>query len=343
MSRIPPKPPSRGSNVHRRVVGSSPEIGKIGRISTEPRRRRKRSTGTGKRSSRSRRRTSRVLTNWLILVLSLTGLVIGGVLFWSFLNQKSPEPLPVAQAAQVPSLPSDEALSMVERMLSAKKAMDLEGLIRPGELSIYEAFDFLEKLRSQGTSIPLPQWFGAVDSLSVPIELVTINYSDSVRRTALFTLDRHGDWKLDFDAFAELCIPDFSALLEGREDEGLLRVHLSKDSYFNAYFADENEWDCFLLKHPRIDTNLYGYCKRGSRAHSAMMALYQRALQHASLDDAAAGRRSPSSPAESRATVYVKHPTGAEARQFEITHVISDDWVISDKPLDERLAEQAER
>jgi len=325
------------------VVGSSPEIGKIGRISTEPRRRRKRRTSTGKRSSRSRRRTSRVLTNWLILLLSLSGLGIGGVLFWSLIDQKSEEPLPVAQADQVPSLPSDEALSMVERMLSAKNAMDLEGLIRPGVLSISEAFDFLEKIRSQETSIPIPRWVGAVDSLSVPIELVTINYSDSVPRTALFTLDKQGDWKLDFDAFAELCTPEFSALLEGREDEGLLRVYLLKDSYFNASFADENEWDCFLLKQPRIDTSLYGYCKRGSRAHSAMMALHQRALQHASLADDATGRRAPSIPSESRATVYVKHPSGAEARQFEITHVISDDWVISDKPLDERLAERAER
>jgi hypothetical protein len=243
------------------------------------------------------------------------------------------------QAAEVPDLPSEQALSMVERMLSAKSATDLEDLIRPGEISTHQALDFLEKLRSEETSIPLPRWYGTIDSLSVPIELVSINYSDSAPRTALFTPDEQGNWKLDFDAFAELCVPDFTALLQGQEEEGLIRVQLSKDSYFNASFADEAEWDCFRLKQPRVDTSLYGYCKRGSRAHSAMTALYQRALQHTSLDDDAPGSRSLSNPAASRATVYVKRPPGAETRQFEITSVISDDWIISEKPLDERLTE----
>jgi hypothetical protein len=35
-----------------------------------------------------------------------------------------------------------------------------------------------------------------------------------------------------------------------------------------------------------------------------------------------------------RATLLVERPQGADARQFEITRVLAEDWIVSDNPYD---------
>lgn len=344
MSRIPPKPEAREGHVQRRVVGSAPELGKIGRMTTEARSRRKSKPGQKKGSSRRKRRTSKVLINWLVLLLSIAGLTFGGVLFWSLFDHKDSVSLPSSHAIAIPALPSDEAIKMVKNMLAAENAADLGTLIRPGQMSSRQAFAYLQELPNEANEPPKPNWIGTIDSLSVPIEVVSVRFSDSVVRNALFTPDDQENWKLDFDAFAQLCVPEFTSLVEGREEEGLVRVHIKKDNYFNTWFGDEADWDSYLLTTPSTKTSLYGYCRRGSIAHTAMEALHQRVRQHtAEVSEESNPSSSSKRPIASRATLYVKRPPEADTRQFEITNVISDEWVISDKPFDERLAEQTSK
>jgi hypothetical protein len=341
MSRIPPKPETREGNVQRRVVGAAPDLGKIGKMATETRRRRRSKPGQTKGQSRRRSRTSKVLTNWLILILAVSGLAFASVLLWSFINQNDPNRIPTLVANTVPNLPADQGLAMVNKMLAAASPEDLKPLIRPGRLKSQQAFEYLQKLRSNYNNPPRPMWIGSLDSLSVPIEVISIYFSDTDNHVAMLTPDAHDQWKLDFDAFAQLCIPEFSTLLDEGDQEGLVRVHIMKDNYFNDWFGDDTEWDCYLLSRPFEETNLFGYCKLGSKAHAAMEALHQRGLNHTEdlLEESESNRLARKQMA-SRATLLIKRPPGSKIRQFEITNVVSDDWVISEKPFEERLAEK---
>ena len=335
MSRIPPKPEVREGKVHRRIVGAAPELGRVGRMASEPRRKRKSKSGRNKGPSRRRRRSSRVLTNWLVLLLSIAGLTFGCVILWSIFNQKELAPLAPLPAENVPPLPSDRALSMVEQMLAATNPEDLESLIRPGSLSADQAIDILRRIREEQTQAARPIWVGTIDSLSVPIEFISVNYKDSYPRPALFTLDSEGEWKLDFDAFAIHCIPEFTSLLEDGKQGGLVRVQVEEDSYYNNWFGDDSEWNCYLLTHPGRKTSLYGYCKRGSRVDTAMEVINQRTLRHTETKSTKELPAPLRKKQRARVTLMIERPAGARNRQFEITQVISDDWVVSEKPFDE--------
>ena len=98
-----------------------------------------------------------------------------------------------------------------------------------------------------------------------------------------FKSDRDGEGrkaKLDFDAFAVLCTPEFDSLVDGRAKEGLVRVHAVRDTYYNEWFGKESEWTCYALSYPDNPVILYGYSKKGTAADDAMEAIHQRVLRH---------------------------------------------------------------
>jgi hypothetical protein len=132
-----------------------------------------------------------------------------------------------------------------------------------------------------------------------------------------------GVWKIDFEALARTVRPPWPDLLEGRASEGQVRVIVAPDSYYNGVFSDESQWLSFGLASPDISQILVGYCRRDSAQAKAMQEILK------SMDDApAAGRQI------KRATLAIRRPTGAEPRQFEITRVLAEDWIVSERPFD---------
>ncbi|MEM9236437.1 MAG: hypothetical protein AAGB14_06615, partial [Verrucomicrobiota bacterium] len=182
-------------------------------------------------------------------------------------------------------------------------------------------------------------WIGTVDSMSIPIEFVSVNYLTGPNRTILFVQESDGEWKIDFEAFARHCVPDIRRLIDPAHGEGVARVNVSRDNYYNDLFADDNEWACYLLTHPDSPVNLYGYCKRGTRVHWAMQAIEARVYYHT---DKKARSYRPLHKRQSRATLRIARPAGAEIRQFEILDVLADDWVLTDTPFDILLEEKLE-
>ncbi|MEP4079496.1 hypothetical protein [Haloferula sp.] len=122
----------------------------------------------------------------------------------------------------------------------------------------------------------------------------------------------------------------------------MVRVHVKQDNYYNDSFDDESEWACYKMNYPDEQTNIYGYSKRGSIAHAAMETIHRRMLHHTE-EPSQTSKEAPKNtpPPLMRVTLQIKRSSDANDRQYEITNVISDDWVISDLPFDERLAEQA--
>ena len=260
------------------------------------------------------------------------------MLLWSIFTSPEQAPLPPQVVDYKPLLSTNQALELTQSLLSAKSPEDLSELIRPGTLNPQQAYEFIQDLRMPDGSEPNTTWLGTVDSLSVPIESLTVQYEDNPYRMTLLTPDANGDWKIDFDAFAQLCVPNFKEFLDGSGSEGLIRVRVIEDNYFNGVFSDELKWKCYILSHSKDENSLFGYCERGSKAHAALEVIEKRLIDHttepgAELSDIMKRTSSTSS----RVTLRIKRPAEAELRQFEITDVIADDWLISDIPFDERI------
>ena len=128
---------------------------------------------------------------------------------------------------------------------------------------------------------------------------------------------------MDFAAFARCVKPSWKELLDGGCESGRVRVVAAKDNYYNGPFKDDRNWVAYKLVSPDIDEILVGYCRSGSAQHRAMELLWQRGEAR-----------------QARVTLELHRPpdpASAERRQFEITHVLAEDWVMSDRTLDEGL------
>ena len=144
-------------------------------------------------------------------------------------------------------------------------------------------------------------------------------------RLACLTPDERGVWKVDFDAFARTCTPSWKDLLERHVDHARVRVFIAKDAYFNGSFQNESQWVCYGMVSPESkellpigQELLHGYCKVGSSQAKAMEQIITDGTQI------------------KRVTLEIQRPPGADLRQFEISRVLAEDWVLAPKRFDER-------
>ncbi len=145
---------------------------------------------------------------------------------------------------------------------------------------------------------------------------------EELSRLAFLTPDGFGRWKIDYESFARIVKPSWSDLLEKKADQGLVRVFVAKDSYYNGPFKDESEWICYGMASPDTSVVPMGYCRKNSpqaKALERIVADSEGGLDRHGLN---------------RATLEIRRPEGAEDRQFEITRVLAEDWVLSPKPFD---------
>jgi hypothetical protein len=170
------------------------------------------------------------------------------------------------------------------------------------------------------------EWLSSVDANGMLIDGVVVKTrkDDALRnRLALLTPDEFGKWKIDFDAFARTAEPPWDRLLEGNAPHARVRVIVAEDSYYNGPFRDDQVWACFGMASPDHDKVLLGYCRIGSPQERAMRKILEAG------DDLAAGA------AVNRVTIELKRVEGALPRQFELTRVLAEDWVMSSRDFDE--------
>lgn len=324
---------------YERSAGDAPSMGRVARVP---------GTGLPKGERRKKRRGERggdrlrnnrykvMLTWWVVLVVFAIGILIGAVWFWLLPNMRRSAAAGGGAAAKAPAeervvsrfaSPSEEAaLNLVKRAVKVRDPGMVAEFFHPGTTPPGEVVRFLAGMQALDGAISGFVWLSSMDANGLLIDGVAINsIRDDVNRQRLvfLTPDETGKWKIDFDSFARTVKPSWSDLLEKNAGLALVRVYAANDSYYNGPFRDETQWVCFGMASPDTHLILLGYCRKGSSQEAAM----ERVV---SGRDARNGGG-----ASKRVTLEIRRQEGAEPRQFEITRVLAEDWVMSAVPFDE--------
>lgn len=290
-----------------------------------------RESGRRFRASLSRKR---VIATWTVLIGGIT-LACLGIAVWLGINFKPAEemsavaqpmtvtlePAPSAEP-KIPSLTEDEALSLVKKALAVRDPSRISEFFREGDVPAPGEVEFLRKLEVLDGRIDHFEWLGNLDANGLRIDGVLIEFQSDGKprnRIAELTPDAQGKWKIDFDAFARTVTPAWSDLIGGRTEVAKVRVYVAGDSYYNGPFRNEDDWLCVSFVSPDTEEILTGYCKTGSPQSAAMKWLLKKDSNM------------------SRAVLEIRRVEAAEPRQVVISKVLAEDWVIGDRPFDERF------
>ena len=323
---------------HSRKVGAAPALGRVPKMPGYGRRgsRRRRNHDDDYLTQRQRQRSLQVLV-WSIGIALISVTVLGAAFtFWLYPRLHGKGDNGQAQrvaadrrakvASRFKSPSREEALSLVKSALALRDAGQVADLIRPGPMSAEEVVSYLDGMKARDGQIANYEWLSSIDKNGLSLEGVRVFFGAGAtarERLAILTPDAKGVWKLDFAAFARWVKPSWKTLLEQDSGSAEVRVNASKDTYFNGPFKDESQWAAYKLVSPDTEEILVGYCRIGSPQYRAMELLWQRGET-----------------ALARVTLEISRPlasAGAERWQFEITRVLAEDWVLTDKPLDDGL------
>lgn len=326
-----------------RVPGDAPNLGRLARIpgARRPRkglrRRRKHSEGGIKREGARNLRVLLVWSGvWALIVLGVVGAAL-----WFWLRHarargeaagKLAEGAASVQTRVVSRFKSpsqDEAFDLVRRALALREPGGVGEVFRLGPAGPEAVVGFLKSLDTSGVAAADLSWLGSMDANGLLLDGVLLKglsgSGGKDSRLAMLTPDEMGKWRIDYDAFARTVEPSWSGILEADEVEGVVRVIVGADTYFNGPFADEAQWVCYSMRTPDIEPVLFGYCRRDTAQAAAMERIIAAAET-----TVAAGQ-----PPLRRATLRVVRRGGGEKRQFEITRVLAEDWVVADKAFDQ--------
>jgi hypothetical protein len=319
---------------HDRSAGDAPNLGRVARmpgtgIPKQKRRRRSQRGEAGWRSASDRPKSS---ARWTILFAAMVVFSLG-VALWMWMSPKlategrlsATAPMEneaeVGVSAHFPSPSEQDAVALVKRAVAVRDPATVARSFRPGSASPAEIVGFLEGMDAVDGRIRSYEWMSSVDANRLAVEGVVVNFenTDGLRnRLALLTPDASGVWKVDFDAFARTVRPSWKEILETRPETALVRVQIIKDSYFNGPFRDEGQWICLGMASPDTEEMLFGYCRAGSPQAAAIEWMFSK--ENAKL---------------CRATLELHRVEGAEHRQYEISKVLAQDWIVADVPFEE--------
>ena len=300
------------------------------------RRRRRRDDASDDNNAQRKRRRITILA-WSV-VLVLFALSVLAFFIFSWLRGQMGRRAAAGDVAAAPAIqwrkvsefpsPTEKvALEWVKNALSERDPARVGNYFRLGQTEPATVVSFLQGMQDLDGAITGYQWLSSMDANHLLIDgVLVITSKDGTprNRLALLTPDEQGVWKIDFDAFARTVRPSWEELLAEDGGKGIVRVILAKDSYFNGPFRDDGTWQCYGMASPDSDKILLGYCRKDSpQAHALSLVFYQE------------GDAQNVYSRLKRATLELRRPEGAETRQFEITRVLAEDWVLSDKAFDE--------
>lgn len=262
--------------------------------------------------------------------------VIGFAGFWLRSHRREPV---VADPHRLPtnenviyrfeSPSEDDALALVREAIDNRDPRLVSSSMRLGETDPAEAIAFMEGLAAREGRIGRVAWLSSLDVGGMPVEsLVVVREGESSRseRLAFLVPDDGGVWKMDFEAFARACRPSWKDFIAKRLEGSRVRVVVAADSYYNGPFRDDRTWECFALMAPELKEllpegkeSLRGYCRRESPQAKALMRILEGDARM------------------KRATLEIQRVPDAGPREFEITRVLSEDWVLPARPFDEQF------
>lgn len=128
------------------------------------------------------------------------------------------------------------------------------------------------------------------------------------RLRLLCTVEEEGDLKVDFLAYARHCSAAWPDIIEGKASAANVRVFLAQGSNYSGPFADQSTWQAMTATTPDCPETLHFYLRRGTpTARATLKELH---------------------PASPRRFVAIQpHGESWRTRQFEITALLSPDWL----------------
>ena len=332
-----------------RSEGDAPNIGKVGRMPgtglPKGLRRKKRKSESGGRNSgevpkgnRVRDLRRKVVFTWSLVLSGVVLLILGGAVWlWIRPNMKTtvdkPSLLPT-QADEgkfirptIPSLAEADAIALVKRALTVREPEKIVEYFRPGSSSSEQIVDFLKSLDEVDGPVSKVDALGSIDGNAMAVDGVVVTFKGSGskgsgatrNRVAMLTPDESGKWKVDYDAFARTVTPPWNEFLEKGAKSAQVRVYAAEDSYYNGVFRDETQWVCYGIASPDTEQILLAYCKKGSPQAAAMASIFKKDTKL------------------NRATLEIRRVEGSGPRQVEISQVLAEDWVVGDRPFEDRF------
>ena len=297
-------------------------------------RRKRRGRGSPRGQTKEGLHKRNVVIAWSLLLITVA-LGVLGFFIWSWLRPQMKQG-PVVAAGETAGIiqkhnvsafesPTEGvALELVKQALALRDPAEVERFFRIGPAEPAAVVGFLEGMEEADGAVTGLQWLSSMDANGMLIDGVLVSTSKDGtprNRLALLTPDERGAWEIDFEAFARTVKPSWDELLAEDGGRGVVRVIVARDSYYNGPFRDDNEWQSFGMASPDSDMILLGYCRKDSPQARAMERIFSE-------DKSEVNQRL------NRATLELKRPEGAELRQFEISRVLAEDWVLADEPFD---------
>ena len=297
--------------------------------------RRKKRKSESRQVQKVQKQKKRIVKTQLLLMVGLAILVIGLFLtFWliprikrtasnSSIAGKTPPSTEVKTKviSQFPAPTAEESLALVKQALAIRDPDKIAGYFRLDDASPEAVVDFLQGLDAKEGEIDGLRWLSSIGTTEIALEGVLVKFKgqEALRsRLALLTHDSAGKWRIDFDALARTVNPSWADLLEKQAPVGVVRVFVRKDTYYNGLF-DDQKWLCYGLGSPDLEEPLRAYCKIGSPQSTALDWMLSKGAKI------------------SRATLEIRRVEGAESRQFEISKVLAEDWVMGPSPFEDRF------
>lgn len=329
------------------AAGEPPKLGNVQRIrdlNGRPLLLRRRRSGDPRRG-RSRAEVSprkrSVLFAWSVLLVVLALFVLGFLLV-SWIRFRISEGVPkqtatvavpssVGRVERVAAPDQEEALRFVRSALKVRDPYQVGAFFRTGASTPQDVVDFLGRLEREESDSRRLLWRGNMDADAVEIEGILMTSkgpAGKLQRMLFLVPDDLGNWRLDFEGLALTCHPSWRELCEGSAVRAEVRALVGRDSYFNGPFRDESQWLCYAVESPERDPRivpeerrrLVAYCRVGSPQAVALESI---------LPDGAKAVR--------RVILELQRVEGGLDGQFEISRVMSNEWVLGKRSLDERF------
>jgi len=223
--------------------------------------------------------------------------------------------------SDLPDLESEQAIKIVTQALENRDPSRIRDffILENGD-SPEEAMEDLIRISDADGEMSRIEWLGlgfSNGSTFVQVMVYTTIDADEKARIAQFAAGSDGKWRINLDAYLRKCVPPIEEVVLGKSVTSLVRVFVAEDSFYNGMYYDETEWRVYALASPDITDVLYAYVKRESSQDKALRSIIdnEEIVHRATLN-------------------IIKHPNSGP-RQFEISRVIAENWIVGAKDFDE--------
>ncbi len=315
-----------------RKIGTAPDIGRVLRSPQ--------SGATIKRGAPTaagrRRRRNRILIAWSVVFAIVS---VGIVMFFVISHFRGLAPPPVKTIELAPGSPDldeifsensgqetdtpgeETSLEFVTSALSNRDPDAVEKFFKiPSGKAPEDAIRILTEIEGREGTVSKTDWLGtafANGSLMNQVVVHTEKDGRSVNRLAQIVPLPDGEWRIDFDSYIRATSAGWESILSGKSPFSKVRVFVATDHYYNGIFSDDAVWQAYALVSPDTDEILYAYAKRETPQFLAMEKILE-SDEHLH-----------------RATLEITTLPDAGKRQFQISRVLAENWVVGEKPFDE--------